>query len=86
MLYDAPAETQNMRTTLTIDDDILLAVKAQADREKRSIGEVLSGLARRALEQPTGPNTKNGLVLLPRPKTGKIVTLQVVNELRDDMS
>lgn len=79
-------ESLDMRTTLTIDDDILLAVKAQADREKRSIGDVLSALARRALEQPAGPNTKNGLVLLPRPKTGKIVTIQVVNELRDDLS
>jgi hypothetical protein len=73
-----------MRTTLTIDDDILLAVKAQADREKRSIGDVLSALARSALTQPAGPNTKNGLALLPRGETGKVVTLQTVNELRDD--
>ncbi len=78
-----------MRTTLTIDDDILLVVKAKADREKRSIGEVLSALARIALAPPSsdqteGQNTKNGLVLLPRKENGKPVTLEIVNKLRDD--
>jgi hypothetical protein len=74
-----------MRTTLTIDDDILLAVKAKADREKRSIGDVLSALARSALEQPTGPNVKNGLILLPRAQNAKPVTLEIVNALRDEL-
>jgi hypothetical protein len=75
-----------MRTTLTIDDDILLAVKAQADREQRSIGGVLSELARRALAQPAGTTTKNGLVLLQTSEDAKIVTLEIVNELREDYS
>jgi hypothetical protein len=38
-----------MRTTISIDDDILLAVKERAKREKRTAGEVLSDLARQAL-------------------------------------
>jgi hypothetical protein len=74
-----------MRTTLTIDDDILLAVKAKADREKRSIGDVLSALARSALAQPSGPNVKNGLSLLPRAQNAKPVTLEIVNKLRDEL-
>ena len=38
-----------MRTTLTIDDDVLAAAKALSEQERRTIGEVLSDLARKAL-------------------------------------
>ena len=33
-----------MRTTLNIDDDLLIAVKEVAKRESRSAGAVISGL------------------------------------------
>ncbi len=42
-----------MRTTLSIDDDVLCAVKSLARRQGRSAGEVLSELARRALQGPS---------------------------------
>ncbi len=42
-----------MRTTLSIDDDVLYAVKSLALRQGRSAGEVLSELARRALQAPS---------------------------------
>lgn len=41
-----------MRTTLSIDDDVLFAAKRIAQREGRSVGEVLSDLARSALQAP----------------------------------
>jgi len=41
-----------MRTTLSIDDDVLYAAKSLARREGRSVGEVLSALARTALQTP----------------------------------
>jgi hypothetical protein len=41
-----------MRTTLSIDDDVLYAVKSLARRQGRSIGEVISELARQALQAP----------------------------------
>ena len=40
-----------MRTTLSLDDDVLLAVKERARRENRTAGAVLSDLARQALTQ-----------------------------------
>jgi hypothetical protein len=43
-----------MRTTLSIDDDVLYAVKSLARRQGRSAGEVLSELARQSLQAPTG--------------------------------
>lgn len=41
-----------MRTTLSIEDDVLYAAKSLARREGRSLGEVISDLARRALQTP----------------------------------
>lgn len=41
-----------MRTTLSIDEDVLFAVKNLAKRQGRSAGEVLSELARSALQAP----------------------------------
>lgn len=41
-----------MRTTLSIDDDVLFAAKSLARREGRALGEVISDLARRALQAP----------------------------------
>lgn len=38
-----------MRTTLQIDDDVLNAARSIARSEERSIGEVISTLARRGL-------------------------------------
>ena len=38
-----------MRTTLAIDDDILVAAKHLAEREHKSVGEVISALARQGL-------------------------------------
>ena len=40
-----------MRTTLAIDDDVLAAAKALAELQDRSLGEVISDLARRALRR-----------------------------------
>ena len=38
-----------MRATLDIDDDVLKAAKERARLDKKTIGEVISELARRAL-------------------------------------
>jgi len=75
-----------MRTTLSIDDDILLAAKAIARQQRRSIGEVVSDLARRALRKPEPPAHRNGIPLLSRGDGNKaVVTLETVNALRDEL-
>jgi hypothetical protein len=38
-----------MRTTFAIDDDILAAAKHLAERDRKSVGEVISTLARQGL-------------------------------------
>jgi hypothetical protein len=63
-----------MRTTLDIDDDVLVAVKELAKVRNSTAGEVISELARKALTTPadssvpTGPAgtvLKNGWYVLP---------------------
>jgi len=74
-----------MRTTLSIDDDVMAAAKAIAERENKTVGEIVSTLARRALQPPRpGGRTRNGIPLLPRRGTTKTVTLDLVNRLRDE--
>ncbi len=42
-----------MRTTLTIDDDVLAAAKGLAARQIKSLGEVISAPSRQALKPAT---------------------------------
>ena len=74
-----------MRTTLTIDDDVLLAAKAIAEHEQKSVGEVVSALARNALRRPQPEVTRNGVPLLQVRNPRAVVTLEVVNALRDEL-
>ena len=75
-----------MRTTLAIDDDVLAAAKHLAEREQKSIGEVVSALARQGLARATrgARAERNGVPLLPIRKKSVPVTLELVNQLRDE--
>jgi hypothetical protein len=75
-----------MRTTLAIDDDVLAAAKELATTERKSVGEVISALARRALRPAeTGRKTRNGVPLLPvNPGTPR-VTSELVHRLREEL-
>lgn len=74
-----------MRTTLNLDEDILLAVKERARREGRTVGEVLSDLARQALTArgPEHPGS-DFYGFRPLPARGRPVTNSLINQLRED--
>ncbi len=74
-----------MRTTLAIDDDVLAAARALAEQQDQTIGEVISGLARKALTPvDPAPTYRNGIRLLPvRPGAG-VVTMELVKQLMED--
>ena len=74
-----------MRTTLTLDDDVLDAAKALAAQQNRPIGAVVSDLARRALQQAPAPAERNAVPLLPISRPAALVTLETVNALRDEL-
>lgn len=75
-----------MRTTLAIDDDVLAAAKHLAEREQRTIGEVISALARQGLSRGARSSRaeRNGIPLLASKKASLPVTLELVNQLRDE--
>jgi len=75
-----------MRTTLAIDDDVLAAAKELASSERKSVGEVISALARQAL-LPAAPGRKmrNGVPLLPVKAKSTRVTSELVRQLGEEL-
>jgi hypothetical protein len=75
-----------MRTTLAIDDDVLAAAKHLAEREQRTVGEVISTLARQGLSRRSRSTRgeRNGIPLLPSSKNALPITMELVNQLRDE--
>jgi hypothetical protein len=75
-----------MRTTLTIDDDVLLAARQRAAKTGESIGQAVSALARLGLAPANSERkTRNGITLLPVRPGATGVTLEEVNSLRDEL-
>ena len=75
-----------MRTTLTIDDDVLAAAKGLAARQHKTVGEVISALTRQALKpSTTNRQMRNGVPLLPMRSGSPAVTPELVNRLRDEL-
>jgi predicted DNA-binding ribbon-helix-helix protein len=76
---------QGVRTTLDLEEDVLLVAKEIARRQGVSIGKVLSDLARRALSRhDTTAATRNAVPPLPVQPGASVVTLELVNQLRDE--
>jgi hypothetical protein len=77
-----------MRTTLDIDDDVLLAAKELARREGATAGQVVSRLARLALNassrEPAAREPAARYGIKPFPKRGGIVTNELIDRLRAD--
>jgi hypothetical protein len=74
-----------MRTTIDIEEDVLHAAKEIARQRKMTLGQVLSDLARKSLTQRPPVSKKHGLPLFPIKKDAGVVTLELVNHLRDDL-
>jgi hypothetical protein len=74
---------EGVRTTLTIDDDVLAAARAIAERDRRPTGAVLSDLARKGIRgQKRSAGARCGFPALPHREV--VVTPELVNALRDD--
>ena len=80
-----------MRTTLDIDDDVLLAVKEIARREAKSAGVIASALLRRAIsgspdKQVEGVKESRAKYgFQPFARRGGIVTNEVIDQLREEV-
>jgi hypothetical protein len=74
-----------MRTTLTIDDDVLAAAKEMAATSGKSLGKVISELARTAMRPaPSTLKTRNGVPLLAVRPGAQRVTSELVRQLQNE--
>lgn len=77
-----------MRTTLDIADDVLRAAKERARHERKTVGQMLSELARQALTTThethgvTEPKATYGL--RPFASRGGLVTNELIDKLSED--
>ena len=78
--YDA-----NMpRTTLTIDADVLGAVREHARRQRKTLGAAVSDLVRRALHRPMATTESDGFQVVGLPPDSSVITEARVKELLED--
>ncbi len=73
-----------MRTTLTIDDDILEIASRQAKLRGVSLGKTVSDLVRRGLNAPTPTKEENGLVVFQLPTDSPRITTADVRRMEAD--
>lgn len=73
-----------MRTTLNLDEDIFLVARQLAQQRGKTIGQVLSELARQALEPKNPPKLRNGVPLFTPKPGAKKPHLELINRLRDE--
>jgi hypothetical protein len=74
-----------MRTTLDIDDDILAEAEEMAAAQKRSVGAIISDLARQFLKRRPLPGStyRNGFWTVPK-REGGVVKPELVDRLAED--
>lgn len=87
-----------MRTTLDIAEDVLFAAKEIARREKKSVGQIISDLARQSFANVSGDSAlpASGAISTPRaserlatyginplPPRGTVVSNALIDRLRD---
>jgi hypothetical protein len=70
-----------MRTTLTLDDDVLELAGRQAKLRGVSLGKAVSDLLRRGLSAPTPAQHKDGLVVFRLPADSPKVTTDDVRRI-----
>ena len=76
-----------MRTTIDIADDVLQAAKERARYEKKTVGQMISELARRGLTSPPEigavrePKAVHGV--RPFAPRGRLVTNELIEKLRE---
>lgn len=74
-----------MRTTLSLDPEVLNAARQIAVARSTSIGVVISELARQGLESKATLKVRNGFPVFPVSKGGRLLTLEDIHIHEDDI-
>jgi hypothetical protein len=73
-----------VRTTLKIDDDVFEVAKSLADAEGRTVGEVISDLARKGLRPRDCGDYRDGFPVFEVEESAAPVTLEKVRLALDE--
>ncbi|MGH7868117.1 MAG: hypothetical protein ACREP9_10990, partial [Candidatus Dormibacteraceae bacterium] len=74
-----------MRTTINLTEDVLYAARAMARTEQRSLGLVISDLARRGLAPQVSPiGEDRGFPVFQRPPGMPLITDEMVRSAMED--
>jgi hypothetical protein len=73
-----------MRTTLSLDDEVVRLVKHYAESRSLSLGKAVSELVRRGLTTPRPTRTVNGLRVFDLPADSPPVTRKKIEEIESD--
>jgi len=73
-----------MRTTLRIDDDVMEAAKSLARAESRTVGEVISRLARKGLAPSPSSATEAGFPVFEVSATVSPITAETVRRADEE--
>ncbi len=74
-----------MRTTLSLDDDVLKEVKTYAKSRDVAIGKAVSDLIRRGLRAPLQTRVVNGFHVVELPAGSPPVSIEDVKKLQDEL-
>ena len=73
-----------MRTTIQIEDDVLDAARNLALMDGKSIGQVISELARRGLKPACGYDTRDGFPMVQVAEDAPVISEGVVRAALED--
>jgi hypothetical protein len=74
-----------MRTTLSLDDDVLREVKTYAKSRDVAIGKAVSDLIRQGLRAPLQTRVVNGFHVVELPPGSPPVSTEDVKKLQDEL-
>ena len=74
-----------MRTTISLDDDVVQEIKTYAKSRDVSIGKAVSDLVRRGLRAPLRTRIVNGFHVADSPPSSERMTAEDVKKLEDEI-
>ena len=74
-----------MRTTISLDDDLIPQVKTYAESRDISVGKAVSDLVRRGLHAPLQTRMVNGFHVVELPAGSPPVTTELVRRLAEEL-
>jgi hypothetical protein len=75
----------SMRTTLSLDDDLLPQVKTYAESRDITVGKAVSELVRRGLRAPIQTRVVNGFHVIELPPGSPPVTIEHIRKLEEEL-